>query len=322
MPLYQLGKYLVQGNTMEKPSFKRFAITATVLTAVTIGLLMLPEPGGTRAPGIVAYEPLSVVRAPHSGFVREIHVKPGQHVKPSDILVVLENKDLNADLAQLQIEEVLSQQRSRIYLKDGDVAADQVETEMRQAFATEIRERKSQLSQSSVVAPAGGRVITRDLDSLIGSYVQEGEEILAIGNESQKEILMAVAQQDVKTFTACSGDPVDAFLKTAGGKTLECKLGTVDPRASQTLDQPALGANNGGPLAVQPITQADSDAEWELTEPRFVAKVKLTAEQSESLRTGQLATMRLSKARGTLGQFFYRSVSTWIERRLKLLKNA
>ena len=322
VPLYRLGKYLIYGNTLEQPNLTRFAICASLAAAGVVGFLWLPEPGGTRAPGIVAYESLCVVRAPHSGFVREIRVIPGQQVNPDEPLVVLENKDLKAELAELQIEQELSKQRSRVYLKDGDVAAEQVEAEMREAIAAEIEERQTQLSNSTVIAPASGRVITRDLSSLIGSYVREGEEILAIGDEGSKEIVMAVAQQDVKAFSSNTGSALDAFMKTAGEQTLACRLESVDPRASQSLEQPALGANNGGPLPVQPVQGEDSDEQWELAEPRFLAKVDLSKGQSERLRSGQLATLRLRKARGTLGQFFYRNVSDWIEARLRVLRES
>ena len=270
----------------------------------------------------MTYAPLSVIRAPHAGFVREIRVKPGQLVHPHDVVVLLENKYLKAELAELKIEQLLSRQRSRIYLKEGDVAAEQVEADVRAANAAEIAEREAQLNNSVVVARASGRVVTRDLDSIIGSYVREGEELLAIGNESRKEIVMAVAQQDVPTIAENAGSAIDAFLKTSGSRRLECQLGMVDPRASQTIDQPALGANNGGPLAVQPLESETSEEAWELTEPRFLAKVQLTSTQSESLRTGQLATLRLRKARGTLGHFFYRSVSDWVESRLRTIRKS
>ena len=54
----------------------------------------------------------------------------------------------------------------------------------------------------------------------------------------------------------------------------------------------------------------------------FNGKVELTMEQAALLRTGQLATLRLRKARGTLGQYVYRSVSDWIENRLRAIRQS
>ena len=75
-----------------------------------------------------------------------------------------------------------------------------------------------------------------------------------------------------------------------------------------------------GALAVQPAENRNPEAEeeqLELIEPRFVGKVSLDTEQSEQLRTGQMTTVRLRAARGNIGQYLYRNVSQWFDRRLR-----
>jgi putative peptide zinc metalloprotease protein len=320
VPLVKLGRYLLRGNQVEKPNLVRFSMAAGLIAGSVIAIWNLPEPGGIRSPAIVRYEPLYVIRAPHNGFVHEVFVGSGADVVTDEPLVRIENPDLVAEVVDMRLEGKQSEQRSRIYRKDGDVAAMQVEEEMRDVLKQRITERESQLLQSTVTAPAGGMIVTRGIDSLAGRFVHEGEELFAIGVEDQKELEVSIAQGDMKMFSQEQGNEIDVLLKPTGAESIVCILQNVDPRASQQLPHPALAASNEGPLAVQPLENEQTDEQWQLVEPRFVAKVALDHPQSAKLRAGQQTTVRLRIARGNMGSYFYRGVTGWVERRLERMR--
>ena len=320
IPLVKFVGYLFQGNTIEKPSLRRFAIASVVVGCALGGLLMLPEPGGVRAPAVVQYEPLHIIRAPHSGFVTQVFLRAGSAVAAGQPIVQLDNPELQTEVAQMRIQGKQSEHRSRIYSKDEEVAALQVEREMRDVLKRQIKERDQQLSMSTVTSPAAGTIISREMQTLLGRYVQEGEELCAVGANDQKELQVSVAQLDLPKFSEQSGNDVEVKLHTPGSSPLSCVLGAVDPRADQRLPHDALAAANGGPLVVQPIEAADESLKWQLIEPRFNAQVPLDSEMSAGLRAGQLTTVRLQVARGTMASFFYRGMTGWIDRRLSVLR--
>ena len=320
VPAFKFIQYVFRGNNVEKPSLLRVSIAAAVITGLCIAIWNLPEPGGVRSPAVVRFEPLHVIRAPHSGFVREVLVGSGTNVESGEPLVILDNQELVTEVADMRLEGKQSEQRTRIYRKDGDVAALQVEDEMREVLQQRIAERRQQLSQSTVLAPASGRIVTREVDVLLGQFVNEGDELFAIGGEEQKELEVSIEQSDVKQFLQQQGQQVDVLLKTVGSQPFRCVLANVDPRASRQLPHPALAASNDGPLAVQPLEDGENDEQWQLVEPRFVAKLPLDPQQSAKLRAGQQTTVRLQTSRGTIGSYFYRGVTGWVDRRLAQLR--
>ncbi len=322
VPFGKLIKYVVKGNKREKPHLGRFVAAVAVISLLLGGFMFMPEPGGIKAPGVVSYEPLHIVRAPYSGFVRQISTSSGDKVSAGECLFVIENQELTVEVKQLHSEYEKSKTRRRQFQSEQNIAATQVEEMLIEAKASQLSEQIEKLAQSSVAAPADGQVVTRDVESLLGTYVQEGEPLVAIGTESQKQLEVAIDQEDLEAFEQNSGQPVKVFFRSAGMLPLTCQLGTVDPRASRQLLSPSLAAVNGGPLAVQPReTQGESEEQaWELIQPRFMGKVTLTPEQSQDVRTGQTTIVRLSHSRGNMGKFLYRSVSGWIERRLDAVR--
>ena len=315
MPAVKFVKYLTKGNKRERPKIKRFCFVVGTIALATVTFLLLPEPGGVRAPAAVVYEPLHVVRAPYSGFVREIRVASGEVVEPEQVLAVLENAELAVEVAGLKVERFQSVYRSRQLRGDRDVATANVENEFRQSIEARLKDRAAQLDRSVLKAEFAGKIITRKMRSLIGTYVKEGEALFEIGNESEKELELSIAQQDIETFEEHTGSSVVVQLKNS--KIINCELGSVNPRASCELPSEALSAANGGTLPVHPVTdeQSENETKWQLIEPRFTARVSLTHDQSQSLSTGQTTMVRLQASRGTLGMFLYRSISDWIETR-------
>ena len=125
---------------------------------------------------------------------------------------------------------------------------------------------------------------------------------------------------DVDSFEEHAGEIVDVFIRAAGQDSIDCALGSTDPRASRELPDSALAAVNGGPLAVKPAEGREDDDEaerYELIEPRFIGKVALDEEQSQRLKSGQTTTVRLRVARGNLGQYVFRNMSKWLDNRLR-----
>ena len=69
-------------------------LAATVLVVVAM-LVLVPWPGRTRAPAVVAYASPQVVRAETPGFVVSLAVSDGQAVSDGDLLLELERDRSN-----------------------------------------------------------------------------------------------------------------------------------------------------------------------------------------------------------------------------------
>ena len=88
-------KYLIYGTAWEQPRRLRFlAATGAIGSVLTVALVCVPWPCAYRAPAMVEYAPLAIVRAASDGFVREVQVEIGQKVERGQVLVALENEQL------------------------------------------------------------------------------------------------------------------------------------------------------------------------------------------------------------------------------------
>jgi hypothetical protein len=234
----------------------------------------------------------------------------------------VENIELRSQAEDLRLAIRQSELRTRLYQDQREIAAVQAEEESRQALITEYQQRSEQLARSKLSAPAKGKVLAADVQRLIGTYVQEGDELLSIGEESHKKIELSIAQEDVELFRQFVGQNVKAILRGPGHDPVECRLTRIEPRGSQALSHPALAASADGPIPVQPVqvdssnTKEEAQQEWEYVEPRFVGVADLSTDQSMTLRAGQTATVKLQTSRGTLGQYLYRTVTKWVRARV------
>lgn len=271
----------------------------------------VPCPAAYQSPGIIDFTDLAHVRPIASGFVRKIHVVDGQQVVEGELLVELQNEDLEVECRDLELAIEQSKARARIARYSGQIGQAQIEEANCQAYEDKLSERAFQLENLAVRAPQSGRVIARELAALLDTFVKEGSEILAIGDEFRKEMQFSIAQQDVSTFE----QQQTVSVRLADGTRFDVPLTRISPRGSYQPSHVALGAAVGGPLPVieRVIRPGDGEStrEYQFPEPRFRAVCVLPA-SSQFVAGGQGVVYPISSQR-TIGQWLTIQLSQGIE---------
>ncbi|MDG2383645.1 MAG: hypothetical protein P8N76_18375 [Pirellulaceae bacterium] len=320
IPAVKLGRYLIRGTSTEQPNLVRFALILGGLMLLVGSSLALPWPGGVSAPGIVDYDPLTMHRVDSPGFVRQVHVAPGELVEPGQLLVTLENSEWALQLAEIEIEIEESLIRSRVLRGDADVVNYQVEGRKLISLYEQRDELEQRVRKLEIVATTRGNVIGHDLQSLVGQYMHTGAPLIAIGDEKQKEVRLSVSQKNVTFFLKQLDRHPVIRIKGRSTAITNGVLTRVDPRATRRLPNPGLAAPNGGPLAVvmhHSAEQTTEDEPFQLVEPHFLVRVQIPTSEAESLHAGQLAQTRIETVGDTVGSHFYGVVSRWIRTRLE-----
>ncbi len=318
-PAWNFARKFFGSRRRERPDPLRLAAVATLSISGLVFVAALPQPGGVGAHAVVSYEPKQVVRAAFDGFVTEVHVSGGTSVEPGQRLLVLDNPELRAQLKNLELEREQSLLRTRQFSSGSQVAAYQVEEALRRTIEERLEEFRKRLSQATVRATDGGTVVSRDVDALLGTYVQEGTPLLTIGDEKRKQLVLSIGQRDFDLFREHVGDTIDVRINEPDSPKLICTLKKVEPLGSRRLEPVELGAAAGGPLPVQPTTENDAETgqtSWELIEPRFAATVPLDRTQSLAVHAGQKAHVRLGTSSRTLAESFGMFVQDWLRARL------
>jgi multidrug resistance efflux pump len=281
-------------------------------------LMTVPWPAAARAPAFVEYAPPVVIRADSAGFVHDVLVRGGQVVEEGQVLAVLGNDELTAQLADLELRIEQSKIRSRQHQKKQEMAAFQAEAAVREALEKQRDEVRIQVQQLTVRAPESGNVIGWRLEALRGVYLEEGDKLLEIGSDDRKEIRVSIAQDDLDRFQGQVGRPVDVSLP--GHDSLACTLTKISPRATLEPENVALCAPLGGPLTVcrkEVSADAESNTHYEFLAPRFTGFVQLDATQSKRLHAGQTGAVSFGDRKQAIGPHLYHLLTRWVQRRLQ-----
>jgi putative peptide zinc metalloprotease protein len=321
VPLVRLVRLLVVGHRHGTLSLWRATGRLGLAAGAVAAVLALPWPGRPAAPAVVEYAPLTHVRADVGGFVQRVYVEPGQEVAAGQTLAVLVNDDAAAELKSLTLEIEQSRIKSRIYQQDDELTKYQVELKTGQSLETKRQQLAQRMETLVLRAPRAGRVVTRNLAALEGTFLPAGAELLALGDENHKELQVSVGQEELEAFRATRAP---AEIAVRGGPCLQTPCGAVAvlPRAATEPLHPALGAHCGGPLAVHPVAPpaeagtAPRPAQFELLAPRFSARVSLTPGAACQLRAGQLATVSLARGQETIAGHLYRGLTRWATEKL------
>lgn len=292
----------------------RFAGAMAVVMVSTVMLFaVIPWPGSAPVPAVVEYAPHEVIRAKVDGFVNQIHVDSGQHVRQGDHLLTLQNPDLVLKAEQLKSKMEQATIRQRQQTLSGRHAAAQAEETEFQSLAKQFAELMEQVDSLVIRAPRSGVVIRRQLDQIQGTYLAEGDEILVLGDESQKELRLLIPQSKYDQFR----DQIGASVRyRVGGSPIETSsLAKIIPRAKTSVEYPALLACNGGPLAVRSVSADPSQPspDVELLVPHFEAIVGMASSQSASFYSGQRASVSIGGFSETVGSHVWKSLLKWIE---------
>lgn len=289
--------------------FVRATVTGcTVLLPAIALLIFAPWPFETTAPGYVEFRDSEVVRSGAPGFVKSIHVSDGQFVEEGTLLVELENRELSSEVGDLLRAIEQSELRIRGHVRAGEIAQAQVERRNRQAMQTRLTQKEKQVATLTLHAPMSGRVMSRELKWLDGTWLNEGDPVLEIGDETRKEFIACLPQEDAHRIPEDGALQVRlrSFGRVAGA------LRQTDPSASLEAPHLSLTAPNGGPLRVREVSDEQSaDRRYELLTPHLIGRVDLPKSVYADVPAGTFGVVAFSPAnsysRSVAGELVYRT---------------
>lgn len=299
--------------------FRASLVSSGLMGLLLAALFGLPSPVMTTAPGVVDFTDGEVVRAETAGFVEKMHVKNGQHVNVGDLLLTLRNEDVTTKLLDLQKQ--LDQQNLRVQTaaSEHNSGAMNVFQGTRESLLRQLHECQKQKDGLEIRAGRSGRLISRELHNLSGTFASAGTELMTIGVEEDKELMLSIGQRDLAVATGLVGRSVKVRIGTH--PAVSAILVRVNPRASRSIPHPALAATNGGPLNVSQMDERETSGSdrLRLTEQRFTAIVKIPDDQAIAFRCGERGTAALGLPRGALGTHLWRSAHDWFNSQLALM---
>lgn len=143
-----------------------------------------------------------IVAAPVDGFVKTVHVRPGDHVRAGQALLDLLDADLKLERERLASQLAQHENAYAAALAKSDrvgaaTAAAQVgETQAQLALVDD------QLARGRIVAPFDALVIQGDLAQSAGAPVRQGDTLLTLATTGRQRVIVEVDEIDVAQVRA------------------------------------------------------------------------------------------------------------------------
>jgi len=208
----------------------------------------VPVPSSTKADGVVLLPEQAIVRAGVDGFLDRQLVVHGGEVRRGDVLFVLSNRQLEADIAVLEARVAeLGARHDAVAFDDRlarDIHAERLYEARREL--SELQERRDRLTVSS---PGDGLLQVPHTGDRLGRLVSQGDLLAYIADESDARVRVVATQEDASRIRE-SVESIRVRPAGVGAGIVEGRLLQEVPAASDTLPSAVLGSRGGGAIQV------------------------------------------------------------------------
>lgn len=200
------------------------------LSALALGLLCaLPMPYRVGGHARIEGAEQRALSAPTDGYLKAVHVRPGDRVVKGQPLVDLADQDLTLQRRKWASELAQQESAHAIALARADRSALVVAMARADQARAQLALVETDLARASIVAPFDGVVIQGDLAQAIGSPVERGKPLLMIAPGDAFRVVVEVDERDVAEVRA--GQRGTLALAALPWETLPIAITRVTPIA-------------------------------------------------------------------------------------------
>lgn len=225
-------RFVRLGERWRDPSEVLLRWGVRLSVAALLGLLAVPVPHRVSASAHLDGEVQRVMAAPQDGYLRQVHVRPGDMVKAGQVLAELSDDELQLTRRAKQAE--LSQHENGF--AEAFARGDRTQAAVEQAKAAEARAQleltDEQLARTKLVAPYDGVVIQGDLTQMLGAPVKRADTLLVITPGLQYRVMLEVAEADVSRLKV--GQTGRLLLSAVPDQPLAIRVMRITPVAKVT----------------------------------------------------------------------------------------
>ena len=338
-PLWKLGKFFYVPGRLRKVKRTRFAISLVGVTALLLGVLLIPLPYNVLATFEIQPADAVAVYIEEPGEIvgRRDRPKAGDEINKGDLLVQLTNFELEEEVELLEQQEKETDKQLE-FLRAGRHHFEgeeftQLERDLLNQLdrvKSRLKERREQKARLRLVAPIKGTILPTGArpaeDSASGRLPMWSGTALSrrndgafldsdprypycrIGDPNRLEANIIIDQGDIEFIK--KGQKVELMLDQAQGKILTSTIG--EPSTDRIRYAPTSLSNKaGGQLA----TETDATGQEKLMTTAYQATAPLD-DTAFTMRPGLRGTAKLHIGYRSLGQRMLRYINQTFNFRL------
>src|SRR3954465_15128477 len=222
-PLWNMYKFFSVPGRLGKVKSLRIYATLAVITAVIVGVAIVPLPSHVYCPLEVQARHAESVYAKVDGILEKVYVHPGEKVKEGQLLAQLTNVDVDFDIEKLTGQRNVFQAQLRglnlVSLADRRASSEiEATTESLGSTNKQLEQRENDRNLLRLVAPRSGTVLPAPLvekqgdESVhlptwhgsplepenLGAHLVKGTKLCQIGNPQSLEARLYIDQGDIE----------------------------------------------------------------------------------------------------------------------------
>jgi multidrug resistance efflux pump len=180
-------------------SSRRAQVGAAALAALlAIAFAVLPLPHHVSGPARLEAMTQRVISAPVDGYLKQVHVRPGDRVTAQQVLAELNDEPLRTEHRRLTAEFMQHQNA----LADAMVKANRTQVMVHSAKLDELTAQidllEQQLQHTRLRAPFDGVVIKGDLTQMLGTPIKRSDVLLTLSQGTEFRVLVDVGERDIE----------------------------------------------------------------------------------------------------------------------------
>ncbi len=258
-PLVKGMRYVLLSPALAKRRLRALAVIAGTLVLLVGGIAFIPIPYGTVAQGVVWIPDDARVTAAVSGDAGTLLVQPGSQVEAGAPLLQLSDPFIASKRASAEAR--LAELEARLAAVEPHSAYEAQLTRSQIGFAKDdLAETVRRQAALTVKSPRGGTFLVPKSDSLVGSFVKQGDTIGYVMSGSEPMVRAAVPEGDIDLVRS----RVKSVAVRLEGSILQdvegARVAREFPAATRRLPSQALASGNGGPFALDPTDKDQNTA--------------------------------------------------------------
>jgi RND family efflux transporter MFP subunit len=218
------------GSKDEPPVSVLSAAPQTTIQAAVVEVLTSEVPIRVEATGQVMPIFQAVLSSRIQGTIDQLLVREGTAVVKGQTLILLDNRDVRAELARAAAEVENAQahlDRMKTLHAQDAVSKQEMENATRTYKVAEANHKSvhAQLSYTVVKAPFDGVITEKNVEA--GEMASPGQPLLKMENPGQLRLEATVAEGDLKSVSR--GDKIPVVIDALGGRALAGVVGQILP---------------------------------------------------------------------------------------------
>jgi len=261
VPVFKLSKYLLLEPELHRKRGRAALFCGAVAAVALISIGLLRFWVDVDAQGIAEPERHEVVHAKVSGFVTQIVAHDGQTMHSGDVILVCQDRELEAELAQLHAQ-MRGLEAQRVAASVVDQAQMEIIDEAIPSVREKIDDANRRLDDLTIRAPIDGTLVAPKLTEMQGAFLPRGQEVATVAAMDSLMIKSTLDQNDaelvdrqtqmLRSGDQGSGEPI--LVRFAGdiSSAFPATMVVVPRAAQDTVPFASLTIPGGGNIAPDP----------------------------------------------------------------------